>query len=343
MHAAHVAEMARRMVVERYGTEAYSSGIRVTTSLSAADQRAAYAAVQRGVLAFDRRGAWRGPEGFEELPVQAANGAELTSLAAEALKDHRDDDTLRVAIVLSASPKEVQVQLASGDRVTLKGNGLRWAQAGLKAKVKQELKLTRGSVVRVVQSGKKGSPNEWDITPMARSRSRAGVHGQPTPAACVRWWVVSIHARQPFNHVTQAWRQPGSSFKPLLYSAALEARVMPGTLIDDLPFTASNGWSPSNSHGRRQPHHAARSAGPVQQPRQRARAEPRRRRKGPRLDHPLRPGPRAPAQRPHARAGHRQRHAAADGAGLRHGGQRRLEGGAGGGGKDHRCPRQGAV
>lgn len=248
LHAPYVAEMARRIVVERYGTEAYSSGIRVTTSLKAADQRAAYDAVQRGVLAFDRRGNWRGPEGFEELPTtKATDGPELSRLAAEALKDHADDDTLRVAIALSANPKEVLVQLASGERVTLKGKGLRWAQAGLKAKVKQELKLARGSVVRVVQSGKKGSPDEWEIAQWPEAE--AALVSIDSSTGRVRALVGGFdHARQPFNHVTQAWRQPGSSFKPLLYSAALEERVMPTSLIDDLPFSAANGWSPSNSH-----------------------------------------------------------------------------------------------
>jgi penicillin-binding protein 1A len=245
LHAPHVAEMARRIVVERYGTEAYSSGIRVITSLTADDQRAAYDAVQKGVLDFDRRGAWRGPEGLETLPDK--QDAELASLAAEALKDHPDDDTLRVAIVLKASPKEVVAQLANGDRVTLTGAGLRWAQAGLRSKVKQELKLQRGSVIRVAQTGKTGSAQEWSIAQWPEAE--AALVSMDPRTGRVRALVGGFdHSRQPFNHVTQAWRQPGSSFKPLLYSAALEERVMPGTLVDDLPYTAANGWSPSNSH-----------------------------------------------------------------------------------------------
>ena len=245
LHAPHVAEMARRIVVERYGTEAYSSGIRVITSLIASDQRAAYDAVQKGVLDFDRRGPWRGPEALAELP--AGDTAELSSLAAEALKDHSDDDTLRVAIVLKANPKEVQVQLASGERVALTGSGLSWAQAGLKSKVKQELRIQRGSVVRVVQSGKKGSANEWAISQWPEAEA-ALVSMDPNTGRVKALVGGFDQSRQPFNHVTQAWRQPGSSFKPLLYSAALEERVMPGTLIDDLPYTATNGWNPSNSH-----------------------------------------------------------------------------------------------
>lgn len=239
--APHVAEMARRVVVERFGTEAYSSGIRVTTSLRAADQRAAAASVQRGVLAFDRRGAWRGPEASELLPD--ASGAELERAAAEALKDHSDDETLRVAIVLSAGPKELRAQLASGETVSVKGEGLRWAQTGLSPKAKAPLKLERGSVLRLVNSGKTWAVSQWP-------EAEAALVALDARTGRVRALVGGFDfSRQPFNHVTQGWRQPGSSIKPLLYSAALEERVMPATMVDDLPFTAANGWSPDNSHG----------------------------------------------------------------------------------------------
>ena len=245
LHAPHVAEMARRLVVERYGTEAYSSGIRVTTSLMASDQRAAYDAVQRGVLAFDRRGAWRGPEGFEELPE--SDDANLASAAGEALKDHTDDDTLRVAIVLKATSKEMQAQLGNGERISLTGAGLTWARSGLAAKAKAPLIIKRGSVIRVLQSGKKGAANEWEIAQWPEAE--AALVSLNSQTGRVRALVGGFdQSRQPFNHVTQAWRQPGSSFKPFLYSAALEERVMPATLVDDLPYTAANGWSPSNSH-----------------------------------------------------------------------------------------------
>ncbi|HSW21407.1 MAG TPA: PBP1A family penicillin-binding protein, partial [Burkholderiaceae bacterium] len=241
VHAAHVAEMARRVVVERFGTEAYSTGLRVTTSLRAADQRAAHDAVQRGVLAFDRRGNWRGPEGQETLPSD--NGAELERAAAEALKDHHDDETLRVAIVVSASANEVRAQLATGERIALQGEGLRWAQRALQPSAKAPLKLQRGSVVRVVKSGKNWAISQWP-------EAEAALVALDTRTGRVRALVGGFDfTRQPFNHVTQGWRQPGSAIKPLLVSAALEERVMPATIVDDLPFTAPNGWSPGNSSG----------------------------------------------------------------------------------------------
>jgi penicillin-binding protein 1A len=241
VEAGHVAEMARRAVVERFGTEAYSSGIRVTTSLRAADQRAAVAAVQRGVIALEARSPWRGPEDQIDLPQ--ADGAALNSAIADGLKDVREDDLLRVAVVLSASEKSVQVQLANGERLTLQGAGLRPAASGLSAKAKPALKVQRGSVVRVMASGKTWALTQWPET-------EAALVALDPATGRVRALVGGFDfARQPFNHVTQGWRQPGSAIKPLLVSAALEARVMPATLVDDLPFTAPNGWSPSNSGG----------------------------------------------------------------------------------------------
>lgn len=251
VHAAHVAEMARQAVVERFGTEAYSKGLRVTTSLLAADQRAAHTAVQRGVLAFDRRGAWRGPEDTESLP--AGNGAELERAAAEALKDHRDDETLRVGIVLDASPKALQVQLASGDRITVQGEGLRWAQRALSPQAKAPLKIERGAIVRVVSTGKTKDRKSdvWAISQWPEAE--AALVAMDPRTGRIRALVGGFDfTRQPFNHVTQGWRQPGSAIKPLLFSAALESRVMPATVVDDLPFTAANGWSPTNSNGQHQ-------------------------------------------------------------------------------------------
>jgi penicillin-binding protein 1A len=252
LHAGHVAEMARLAVVERFGDSAYTSGIKVTTSLRAADQRAAWSAVRRGVLAHDRKGAWRGVEDVEDLP--AGDGPEIEAVAARALKDHRDDEMLRAAIVLAATPKEVRVQLATGERVVISGDGLRWAQAGLSPKAKTPLAIKRGAVVRVIQesaptTSRVQQGKTWQISQWPQAEA-AFVALDPNTAR-VRALVGAFEFnRQPFNHVTQAYRQPGSAIKPLLYSAALERGVMPATVIDDAPYTAANGWSPANSDGQ---------------------------------------------------------------------------------------------
>jgi penicillin-binding protein 1A len=240
--APHVAEMARQAVVQRAGDTAYTGGYQVVTSLIAAEQQAAHAAVRRGVLAYERRSPWRGPEGSESLPF--GDGDAVERAAAQALKDYRDDDGLRVGIVLSATPQAVRMQLASGERVTLAGDGLSWMRAALQPGTKAPLRIERGAVLRVAHDGKAWAIAQWPEV-------EAALVAMNTATGRVRALVGSFDfTRQPFNHATQGWRQPGSSFKPLLYSAAIESGVMPGTVIDDLPFTAGNGWSPVNSDGQ---------------------------------------------------------------------------------------------
>jgi len=252
LQAGHVAEMARRVVVERFGTEAYSSGLRVVTSLRAADQKAAVAAVQKGILAHDRKGPWRGPEDVESLPP--GTDAATEAAAALALKNHRDDETLRVGIVLQASPAAVSVQLATGEAVTLRGEALRWAQPALAAKARPPLALLRGAIVRLVRQ----SPGPgWTLSQWPQVQ--AGLVALDPASGRIRALVGGFDfTQQAFNHATQAYRQPGSSFKPFLYSAALERGVMPATLIDDLPYLANNlsdnpsgkPWAPQNYDGR---------------------------------------------------------------------------------------------
>ncbi len=249
LHAEHVAEMARRVVVERFGTQAYSQGLRVVTSLRAADQQAAWLALRRGVRAYDVRQRWRGPEGQEPLP--AADQPDLEAAAALALKDYRDDEELRVAIVLRLAPGELLAQLANGERVTVRGDGLRLGQPGLQPQASSELAIRVGSVLRLVQAlpaRPGGSPGAWQLTQWPEVQ--AALVALDPASGRVRALVGGFDfSRQPFNHVTQARRQPGSAYKPFLYSAALEAGVMPGTLINDAPFAAANGWAPQNSDG----------------------------------------------------------------------------------------------
>ncbi len=251
VHAEHVAEMARRAVVERFGEQAYTHGYRVRTSLVAAEQQAAWAGVRRALIDFEQRQRWRGPEDHEELPPETAPEEEQRAAAAQALKDHRDDDELRVAVVLQASPGRVTLQLASGERLTVTGDGLRAAAPGLAARAPAALALTRGAIVLVRRGdGKAG----WAIVQWPSAQ--AAFVALESATGRVRALVGGFDfARQPFDHATQAWRQPGSSFKPFLYSAALEQGVMPGTMVNDaelaLPDASGpTGWRPQNADGR---------------------------------------------------------------------------------------------
>lgn len=250
--AAHVAEMARRAVVERLGDKAYTEGVRVITSLRADEQRAAHAAMRRALMALERKQAWRGPEDQEKLPddpVQAERAAAL------ALRDGRDDDDLRLAIVLAANPKEVTAKLATGDTVVLKGDALKnlpGLAAALQPGASSSTSIRRGSVVRLTQV-QRGKALEWSFAQWPQAEG-AWVSLDPTTGR-VRSLVGGFSfSRSQFNRATTAARQPGSSFKPFIYSAALEHGIQPETLVDDAPLTSDDGgvpsWNPQNSDGK---------------------------------------------------------------------------------------------
>ena len=243
VHAEYVAEMIRQTVHAQYGEESYSRGLKVTTSLRAADQQAAYRALRKGVLDYERRQAYRGPEDEEDLPAGLAAD---DPAVAQLLADHPDDDDLRVALVSEASPQAVVATLATGEVVRISGEGLRPAQSALSPRAKAALRIGRGSVIRVLQDGKRWSISQWPEVQGALVALEP--HG-----GRVRALVGGFDfGRNQFNHVTQAWRQPGSSFKPFLYSAALEHGVMPGTLVNDAPLPpgadgSPPAWDPKNS------------------------------------------------------------------------------------------------
>ena len=257
VQAQHVAEMARRAVVERLGDKAYSEGVRVFTSLRADDQRAAHSALRRALLAHERRQPWRGPEGFETLPGAETRAEQIERTVGLALKDYRDDDDLRLAIVLTASPRELVAKLASGDLVTLRGDSLRWVQAALSPQAAPALALRRGSIVRLLATPGR-TANAAPVWQLAQWPQADGAFVALDPASGrVRALVGGFSFnRQQFNRATSAWRQPGSSLKPFLYSAALEHGVMPDTLVDDAPLMGNdgqpglNGWNPQNSDNR---------------------------------------------------------------------------------------------
>jgi penicillin-binding protein 1A len=246
VHGEYLAEMVRQAVYEQYPEEAYTKGFRVYTTIRKADQEAAYEAVRRGLLAYDRSQNYRGPEAFVEL---AANASEDD--IEEALSDYGDVDDLKVALVLAASAKEVKVALRSGEAVTLAGEALRFAARALEEKTAQQRRIRRGALIRLQKDEKKN----WQIVQLPEAEA-AFVSLDPGNGA-IRALVggFDFH-RNKFNHIMQAWRQPGSSFKPFIYSAALEKGFTPATVIADEPIvveaevTGSQRWEPKNYDGK---------------------------------------------------------------------------------------------
>ena len=248
IHAEYVAEMARQLIFTQYGNEAYTRGLNVYTTLNAAEQEAAYAALRRGIMDYERRQQYRGPEKFVVLPTAAQ---EVEDAIDDALANHPDNGDVLSAVVLDASPRKIVAARANGDTLEITGDGLKPAQSGLSDKAAPNIKIRRGAVIRVVKTPK----NAWEITQLPEVEG-ALVALDPRTGA-IRALVGGFDFdKNKFNHAAQAWRQPGSSFKPFIYSAALEKGFTPATVINDAPLffdagvTGGQPWEPKNYDGK---------------------------------------------------------------------------------------------
>ncbi len=246
-HAEYVAETVRQLVFQQWGEATYTRGLNVVVTLNSADQLTAYRALRKGLLEFELRQHYRGPEAFVDLPKDAKA---VDARIAEALGDHPDNDELRAAVVLEASPTKVVATLSNGEDITITNKGLLPAQSGLAANAPAQKRIRRGAVVRVVEKTK----GQWSLTQVPEVEG-AFVAMDPNTGAIKSLVGGFDYRKSKFNHVTQAWRQPGSSFKPFIYSAALERGFTPTTVIGDSALffdatqTGSQPWEPKNYDG----------------------------------------------------------------------------------------------
>ena len=245
VHAEFAAEMVRQAIAEHYPEDVYTRGFRVYTTLRKADQEAAYEALRKGVMEYDRRAGYRSPEGYVELPANPEDDD-----LEEALADHPDNDDLLAAVVLAYDGKQVQAGLRTGERIAIQGAGLQFAARSLDAKAAPQRRIRKGAIVRVQREGK-----NWHIVQLPEVE--AAVIALDPQDGAIRALVGGFDfGRNKFNHVTQAWRQPGSSFKPFIYSAALEKGFTAATVVPDEPVvleaeqTGSQRWEPKNYDGK---------------------------------------------------------------------------------------------
>ena len=248
VHAEYAAEAARLLVHEQYGADAYTRGLNVYTSINMSEQTAAYKALRKGLLDYDRRQSWRGPEAYIDLP----DDPKLVDVRiAEALEDHPDSEDIRAAVVLEANPKKLHVATQSGEQITIEGTGLKMASAGLGDKANPKVQIRRGAVVRILRNAN----DDWTVVQLPTVEG-AFISLDPTTGLINAMVGGFDFDRNKFNHVTQAWRQPGSSFKPFIYSAALEKGFTPATVVNDAPLffdagtTGSQPWEPKNYDGK---------------------------------------------------------------------------------------------
>jgi len=243
--ADYLAEMVRQEVFKRYQDAIYTQGIKVYTTIRQKDQTAAYEALRKGVIEYDRRHGYRGPEGYINL-----NKDQVEEELEEALQDVADSDDMIPAVALEVSSKNIRAYSKGGQVVHVSGEGMNFVRSFLSGRVALNRRLRPGSIIYV----QKNEKNIWKIVqrPLVEA---AFVSGSPRDGAIYALIGGFDFSRNQFNHVTQAWRQPGSSFKPFIYSAALEKGLTPATVIEDTPLvidaaeTGSEIWEPKNYDG----------------------------------------------------------------------------------------------
>ena len=244
LSADYVAEIVRDQLYEQYQDEIYSSGIKVYTTIRKSNQEAANAAVREGVLDYDMRHGYRGPEKVLDL---VGLSTEDKKIALESALDDLDVfNGLMPAVITNISPKEVYLHTKSGDDISVSGAGLSFVEKMLRDKDPAKRLLKTGAVVRITKSG-----DSWRIVQLPQVES-ALIAIDPANGA-IRALVGGFDFNQSkFNHVTQARRQPGSSFKPFIYSAAIEKGYTPASIVEDAPLnfsaseTGNKDWSPQN-------------------------------------------------------------------------------------------------
>jgi len=247
LHAEYVAEMARQLAYDQFKDAAYTSGLTVITTITKKDQEAAYESVRKGLLAYEQRHGYRGAEAHVDISGIHSDSDETLE---DLIEPFPDLDDMQAAIVLEASPKLIRFYLRGGKTGEITGRNLRFPAQMMAKNAPPQKRIVPGSVIRVRQVGK-----DWQVVQPPEVES-AFVALNPQDGA-VRALVGGFDFnRNKFNHVTLAWRQPGSSFKPFIYSAAIDKGYTPGTVVDDSPIsfpadaTGSKSWNPGNDDGR---------------------------------------------------------------------------------------------
>ncbi|TCV96017.1 penicillin-binding protein 1A [Luteibacter rhizovicinus] len=250
--APYLAEMARQQVLEKLGNDALTEGYVVKTTVPSDSQQAANEALRTRLASYDRRHGYRGPEGHEELPAQAGPEdfdrvlAGYTSIAG-----------MMPGIIVETGAKEARVYLSARESVTLDFDTVAWARpyvnegrAGAAPKGVDSV-LKRGDVIRL----SRGEKGEWELTQIPAVQA-ALVALDPEDGA-VRALVGGFSfVRSKFNRAVMAARQPGSSFKPFLYSAAFDRGFTPASIVNDAPVVfpdpsrPDGQWAPANDDNK---------------------------------------------------------------------------------------------
>jgi penicillin-binding protein 1A len=246
--APYLAEMVRRQVLDRFGNDALTEGYVVRTTVQSGRQQAAVEAVRDGLIAYDRRHGWRGPEAHQDLPAGAGE-ADFDNLLA----NYGSVSGMQPGIVTASDAKQATVYLSSHESAILDLAGVSWARPHINddrvgaAPTRVDGVLKRGDIIRLARDDK----GEWQLAQIPAAQA-ALTSIEPEDGSIQALVGGFNFVRSKFNRAVMAARQPGSSFKPYLYSAAFERGFTPASIINDAPLalpdpSRPNGiWTPSN-------------------------------------------------------------------------------------------------
>lgn len=245
-NALYVAEMVRQELYEKYGEDAYTQGFKVYTTVSTENQKVATAALRKVLRNFDRGSSYRGAENYIDL----SKSDNIEETVGQYLSTLYTVDKMVPAVVVDTGRRGVTIQLPSGRRVLLGQGSLGFAARAVENKKMGDDRIRKGSVIRV-----KGSGDSWSVVQEPLLQGALVSLDAKTGAVRALVGGYDFHSKS-FNRATQAMRQPGSTFKPFVYSAALAKGMTASTLINDAPISlpgkGANGsvWSPKNADGR---------------------------------------------------------------------------------------------
>ncbi|MES9991558.1 MAG: penicillin-binding protein 1A [Candidatus Thiodiazotropha sp.] len=255
VEAPYVAEMARAEAVSRFGQDAYTSGYSITTSIDSHLQEAANQALRKAIQAYDKRHGFRGVAANHDI-TEVEDEAEFIKL----LDEIPDVTGMKKAIVTAVGEQNAEVFTAQGEKLSLEWPALSWASPYISSDIKGEAPkqaqeiLTTGDLIYLYwEIPEEGEPF-WRLAQIPAA-SGALISVSPNNGSIKALVGGYDFYLSKFNRVTQAKRQPGSGFKPFIYSAALEAGFTPATLINDAPVVFEDDaleavWRPENYSGK---------------------------------------------------------------------------------------------
>ena len=245
LEAPYIAEMIRSELIEQQGDAAYSNGLTVTTTILDKNQNAANLALKNTLIAYDKRHGYRGPE-HHIKDIQDKTEEEIDAL----LESLPTLGNLYPSLVMHVNERTVSAYITGIGQIEINWEGLEWARKyitenrrGSELKTAAEV-LSPGDIIRVIET----ETGDWALSQIPNVEGGL-ISISPHDGAVLALVGGFNFYKNKFNHITQARRQPGSGFKPFIYSSAIEKGMTAATIINDAPIVfddpgIEDGWRP---------------------------------------------------------------------------------------------------